>query len=71
MAVNDVGGALTIGYSRITDFGSCSDLFGGGEFPGFTTCKATLKSFSPDGSSLLGYPAYSTAWARPRSRCGT
>jgi hypothetical protein len=58
VAVNDVSGALTVGFSRITDSGSCSDLFGGGEFQGFTTCKATLKSFSPDGSSLLGYPAY-------------
>jgi hypothetical protein len=56
--VNDVAGGMTIGYTKLTDFGSCSDLFGGGEFQGFSTCKASLKSFSPDGSTLLGYPPY-------------
>jgi hypothetical protein len=58
VTVTDVAGGMTIGISDRSDFGSCSDLFGGGEFRGFTTCKATLKSFSPDGSTLLGYPPY-------------
>jgi hypothetical protein len=56
--VDDVAGGLTVGKSEITDFGSCSDLFGGGEFQGFSTCKAQFDSFSPDGSTLLGYLPY-------------
>jgi hypothetical protein len=49
---------LTIGYNRITDSGNCSKLLGGGEFQGFSTCKNTLESFSPDGRLILGTPAY-------------
>jgi hypothetical protein len=49
---------LTIGYTRITDSGNCSKLLGGGEFQGFSTCKNTLESFSPDGRLILGTPAY-------------
>jgi len=49
---------LTVGYTRITDFGSCSTLLGGGEFQGFKTCRHTLTDFSPDGQLLLGLPAY-------------
>jgi hypothetical protein len=56
--VDDVAGALTVGKSEITDSGSCSDVFGGGEFRGFHTCKAQFESFSPDGSTLLGYLPY-------------
>jgi len=54
--VNDVAGGLTIGLSELSDFGSCSYLFGGGEFQGFHTCKAELHSFSTDASTVLGYP---------------
>jgi hypothetical protein len=49
---------LSIGYRKITDFGSCSALLGGGEFQGFDTCKHTLTSFSPDGDLILADPAY-------------
>lgn len=49
---------LSIGYRKLTDFGSCSVLLGGGEFQGFDTCKHTLASFSPDGELILGDPAY-------------
>jgi hypothetical protein len=58
VTIADVAGSVTIGRSELTDSGSCSSLFGGGEFQGFDTCKATLMSFSPDGSALLGYPPY-------------
>jgi hypothetical protein len=51
-------GGLSIGYRKITDFGSCSILLGGGEFQGFETCKHTLASFSPDGQLILADPAY-------------
>ena len=53
--VNESG--LTIGYSRITDVGTCSKLLGGGEFQGFKTCENTLQSFSPDGRLILGLPS--------------
>jgi hypothetical protein len=53
--VDDVAGGLTVGKDEITDFSSCSDLFGGGEFQGFHTCKAQFDSFSPDGATVLGY----------------
>lgn len=49
---------LTIGFDSVSDNGSCSRLLGGGEFQGFRTCQATLVSFSPEGSHILGYPAY-------------
>ncbi len=49
---------LSIGYTKITDVGTCSTLLGGGEFQGFATCKNTLESFSPDGQLILGLPAY-------------
>jgi hypothetical protein len=52
--VDDVAGGLTVGKTEVTDFGSCSDLYGGGEFQGFHTCKAQFDSFSPDGSTVLG-----------------
>jgi len=59
LIVNDVSQAgLTVGYTRITDFGTCSKLLGGGEFQGFSTCRHTLDSFSPDGQLLLADPAY-------------
>jgi hypothetical protein len=51
-------GGLSIGYRRITDDGTCSALLGGGEFQGFSTCRHTLASFSPDGSRILADPAY-------------
>jgi hypothetical protein len=56
--VDDVAGGLTVGKSKVTDFGSCSDLYGGGEFQGFHTCQAQFETFSPDGSAVLGYPPY-------------
>lgn len=56
--VADVAGGVFVGYTKITDFGSCSSLWGGGEFRGFDTCKHTLTSISPDGSLVLGTPAY-------------
>jgi hypothetical protein len=56
--VDDVAGGLTVGKTEVTDFGSCSDLYGGGEFQGFNTCKAQFESFSPDGAKVLGYPPY-------------
>jgi|tagenome__1003787_1003787.scaffolds.fasta_scaffold20959406_4 hypothetical protein len=49
---------LSIGYGRITDFGTCSKLLGGGEFQGFSTCQHTLASFSPDGRLIFADPAY-------------
>ena len=49
---------LTVGLTRITDFGSCSTLLGGGEFQGFKTCRHTLVSFSPDDQLVLADPAY-------------
>jgi hypothetical protein len=59
LLVNDLSDAgLTIGYRKLDDFGSCSALLGGGEFEGFSTCKHTLASFSPDGQSILADPAY-------------
>jgi hypothetical protein len=56
--VDAVADGLTVGKSRLTDTGSCSDLFGGGEFPGFHTCGAQFESFSPDAATLLGLPTY-------------
>ena len=56
--VDDVAGGMTVGKTEVTDFGSCSDLFGGGEFQGFSTCKAQFDSFSPDSATVLGYPPY-------------
>jgi hypothetical protein len=58
VTIADVAGSVTIGRTELTDSGSCSSLSGGGEFQGFDTCRATLTSFSPDGSTLLGYPPY-------------
>ncbi|MGA8246663.1 MAG: hypothetical protein WB797_07145 [Nocardioides sp.] len=49
---------LSVGYRTITDSGSCSVLLGGGEFHGFRTCRHTLVSFSPGGTTLLADPAY-------------
>jgi hypothetical protein len=56
--VKDESRGLTIGLSSLTDMGSCSDLYGGGKFAGFHTCKATLDSFAPDASTVLGYLPY-------------
>ncbi len=59
LSVSDISrGGLTVGLTKITDFGSCSRLLGGGEFQGFKTCKHTLVSFSPDERLLLADPAY-------------
>jgi hypothetical protein len=59
LIVNDISDAgLTIGYRKLDDFGSCSTLLGGGELQGFSTCRHTLASFSPDGQLLLADPAY-------------
>jgi hypothetical protein len=56
--VADLAGGVFIGYTKITEFGSCSILWGGGEFEGFDTCKHTLASFSPDAELILADPAY-------------
>jgi hypothetical protein len=59
LSVSDVSDAgLSVGLTKITDFGSCSKLLGGGEFHGFSTCQHTLVSFSPDERLLLADPAY-------------
>lgn len=50
--------SLAIGLTEIKEFGSCSTLMGGGEFQGFTTCKHTLRSFSPDGQLIQGTTSY-------------
>jgi hypothetical protein len=55
---DESGTGLTIGYTNVSDFGTCSKLAGGGEFQGFSTCKHTLVSFSPNGSLVLADPAY-------------
>jgi hypothetical protein len=49
---------LMIGYTRITDNGTCSTLVGAGSVQGFSTCRHTLASFSPDASLVLADPAY-------------
>jgi len=49
---------LSVGYTKLTDSGSCSRLLGGGEFQGFQTCQHTLTSLSPDGRLILADPAY-------------
>ena len=56
--VNDESGGLSIGLTKITDSGTCSALQGGGEFPGFSTCRHQLTSFSPDGQLILALPSY-------------
>jgi hypothetical protein len=59
LTVADVASnGLTIGLDKISDSGSCSKLLGGGEFQGFSTCRNTLVSFSPDGRLVLADPAY-------------
>ena len=56
--VNDVSQAgLTIGFTRITDYRTCSKLLGGGEFQGFATCQNQLVSFSPDGRLIHALPS--------------
>jgi hypothetical protein len=60
LVLNDQSEAgLSIGLTRITDFGSCSRLQGGGEFQGFKTCENELTTFSPDGGLILAEPPYS------------
>jgi hypothetical protein len=49
---------LMIGYTRITDDGTCSKLVGAGDVEGFSTCRHTLASFSPDAALVLADPAY-------------
>jgi hypothetical protein len=58
LTVADEGQGVFIGYTELTDFGSCSILWGGGEFQGFDTCKHTLASISPDEPLVLADPAY-------------
>ncbi len=58
LTVADLSGGVFIGYTEVTDFGSCSILWGGGEFQGFDTCKHTLASISPDKPLVLADPAY-------------
>ena len=59
LEVKDVSHAgLTIGFTRITDFSTCSKLLGGGEFQGFSTCKNQLTTFSPDGRLIWALPGY-------------
>jgi len=50
---------LSIGLTHLSDFGSCSQLQGGGEFQGFKTCRHQLTTFSPDGQLILAWPPYS------------
>ncbi|HET7431304.1 MAG TPA: hypothetical protein VFJ89_07345 [Nocardioides sp.] len=59
LVVNDESEAgLSVGFTDITDFKTCSTLLGGGEFQGFKTCKNQLSSFSPDGRLILALPSY-------------
>lgn len=58
LTVADLWSGVFIGYTEITDFGSCSVLWGGGEFQGFDTCEHTLVSVSPDEPLVLADPAY-------------
>ena len=59
LVVNDDSeGGLSIGFTEITDFKTCSKLLGGGEFQGFATCKNQLISFSPDGQLIQALPSY-------------
>ncbi len=46
------------GYVEITDDGSCSALVDPAGSERWRTCENSLGSFSPDGSHLLGHPAY-------------
>jgi hypothetical protein len=55
-AISQAG--LTIGFTDVTDSGSCTKLSGGGEFQDWSTCKSQLESFSPDGRLLEAYPPY-------------
>ena len=57
--VNDSSEAgLTVGFTDIDDFKTCSTLLGGGEFQGFHTCRHQLLSFSPDGRLIWGTQTY-------------
>jgi hypothetical protein len=59
LIVDDISQAgLTAGRTKLTDFGSCSKVVGGGEFAGWSTSKNQLHTFSADGSLVLGYPPY-------------
>lgn len=58
LTVADLGAGVFIGLTKITESGSCSVLWGGGEFQGFDTCKHTLASISPDQPLVLADPAY-------------
>jgi hypothetical protein len=58
LTVADSTGGVLMGLSKIDDFGSCSVLWGGGEFVGFDTCKHTLVSNSPGEPLVLADPAY-------------
>jgi hypothetical protein len=59
LAIADISQAgLTIGFTKVTDFSTCTKLSGGGEFQGWSTCKSQLESFSPDGQLLEAYPTY-------------
>jgi hypothetical protein len=59
LVVNDQSDAgLTLGFTDITDFTTCSALLGGGEFQGFHTCKNQLLGFSPDGQLIWGTQPY-------------
>jgi hypothetical protein len=58
LTVADVSGGVFMGLTKIDEFGSCSVLWGGGEFVGFDTCKHTLVSSSPAEPLVLADPAY-------------
>lgn len=59
LVVNDLSEAgLSVGFTDISDFKTCSTLLGGGEFQGFHTCKNQVLGFSPDGQLLWGTQSY-------------
>lgn len=57
--VDDVSGSgLFGGRTEVSDGASCSKVLGGGDFPGWGTCRYQVERFSPDDSLVAAYPAY-------------
>jgi hypothetical protein len=56
ITVADESGGVFLGYTKLDDLETCSDLWGGGEFQGFQTCDHTLVSLSPSEPLVLADP---------------
>jgi hypothetical protein len=52
------GSGLFAGRTEVTDGASCSKVLGGGDFPGWGTCKYQAVAFSPDDSLIAAFPPY-------------